>query len=381
MKVPVRLKAGVERIRPLDPEHRDAVAAFQRAHYPAGSRQVHPACVEWMYGQNPHAGDAGPGFWVYRRDGEIVGQQGEMPVELQAGGQTRRISWAVDLMVDPAWRLRGLGPALIATLLDSNPLVGVLYASEQGFPAFLRSGLTDVGPMPVYRRPLDMGRALQLPRVPRAVRRVAPLLGPLARLADAGAAGLTRLAGARLVPVEQFDERVDEVWASVAPHHRVIATRDLTALRWRIDQRPDHAVLRRYYLERRGRALGYVVLRPTTSAGERTAIVVDYLAPPRWVAPLLLAAGRAARSEGAVAISVRTWNHGAARSLALAGFSRRFGSDDHPIHLMVHCADDAELCAAVLEPGSWFLTAADSDLESAHPGSPGSPGPEGNGSS
>lgn len=188
MRVPARLKAGVERIRPLDPEEIDAVAEFQRAHYPVGSRQVHDACRTWMYGQNPYGGGDGPGFWVYRRDGQIVGQQGEMPVELQIGEQQRRASWAVDLMVDPAWRLRGLGPALIATLLEHNPIVGVLYASEQGFPAFLRSGLTDLGPMPVYRRPLDAGRALRLPRVPRLVRKLAPVLAPVLRLADSAAA-------------------------------------------------------------------------------------------------------------------------------------------------------------------------------------------------
>jgi len=367
MKVPARLKAGVERIRPLDPDESEAVAAFQQDRYPADSRQVHPGCRTWIYGRNPYGGDEGPALWVYRRDGRLVGQQGEMPTDLRVGAHERRISWAIDLMVDPVWRLRGIGPALIEALLEHRSIVGVLYASDEGFPAFLRSGLADLGPMPVYRRPLDIGRALRLPRVPVPVRRIAPLLTPVLRLADGTAAAVTRLAGARLVAVDRFDHRIDEVWATAAPHYPVVARRDLPAATWRIDERPDRSVLRRYYLVRGRRTLGYVVLRPTTSSGERTAVVVDYLAPPRWVAPLLLAAGRAARRDGAVALSVRTRNRPAARALSLAGFSRRFGSDDHPIHLMIRCTDDPEICALVGDPESWFLTAADSDLESAVP--------------
>ena len=78
----------------------------------------------------------------------------------------------MDLMVEPAWRLRGLGPALIAALLANKSIVCVLYASRDGYPAFVGSGCTDVGIMPIYRRPLDARQALQLPRVP-ALRRTA----------------------------------------------------------------------------------------------------------------------------------------------------------------------------------------------------------------
>jgi GNAT superfamily N-acetyltransferase len=367
MRVPERLKAAVERIHPDDPEHADAVAAFQVASYPDDSRQVNPQCHEWLYRRNPYAGADGPGFWVYRRGDAIVGQQAELPFELQVGHDRRRASWAIDLMVEPAWRLRGIGPALIATLLGHTSIVAVLYASKDGYPAFVGSGCSDLGAMPVYRRPLDAGQALRLPRVPPAVRRLAPVVAPVLRLADAAAAAATRSAGARLVRVDRFDERVDQVWAGASGGYEVLARRDLAALAWRIDQRPDRDQLRRYYLVRRRRTIGYVVVRPTTSSGRHTAVVVDYLAPPRWVVPLLLAAGRAARREGAVALSVRTRNPRADRSLRTAGFLRSFRFDDYPIHLLVHCTDDPDICARVQDPDAWFLTAADSDLESAVP--------------
>ena len=368
VRIPERFKVGIERVDPLGTEVADELDAFQRAHFPPNGRQVAPANRTWLYTQNAHAGPDGPAFWVCKRDGNIVGQQTELPVELQVGDATRSASWAIDLMVDPKWRLRGVGPALIEKVLHNRTIVGVLYASKDGYPAFLNSGCIDLGPMPVYRRPLDPRRALQLPRVPATLRRLAPVLAPALRLADGAFALGTRLAGARLVAVAAFDERSDEVWAACSSAYPVLARRDLPAVRWKIDQRPDRDQLSCYYLMRGGRALGYVVLRPTLSSGERTAVVVDYLAAPRWVAPLLLAAGRAAARDGAAALSVRTRNRWTDRALRRVGFLRSVSDGEYPIHHLVHCTDPDEAVAQlVLDPDSWFLTAGDGDLESGMP--------------
>ena len=370
MRVPERFKVGIERVDPLGPDDAAAVDAFQRANFPPDGRQVNPASRTWLFAQNPHAGADGPSFWVCRRDGEVVGQQTEMPVELKIGDQRRDASWAIDLMVEGKWRLRGVGPALIDTLLQSRSIVGVLYASDDGYPAFTKAGCVDLGVMPRYRRPLDPELALQHARVPARLRKLAPVIAPVVRLVDAGASLATRLAGARLVPVDRLDERVDEVWAATADDYPVLAVRDLTALAWKIEQRPDRDTLQRYYLVRGQKTIGYVVIRPTrstTSAAERIAVVVDYLAPPRWVAPLLHAAGRAARRDGAVALSLRTRNPQAERALRLAGFLRTGEAGEHPIRHLMYSADTPEVNAKVQDPDSWFLTAADGDVEAAMP--------------
>jgi GNAT superfamily N-acetyltransferase len=365
VRVPERFKVGIELVDPLGPNDADEIDAFQRANYPADGRQVNPASRTWLFEQNPHST---PAFWVCRRDGAIVGQQTEMPVELKIGADRRVGSWAIDLVVEGRWRLRGVGPALISKVLENRTIVGVLYASKDGYPAFLNSGCVDLGPMPRYRRPLDPTVALQHPRVPARLRKLAPVVGPAVRLADSGAALATRLGGARLVPVDAFDERSDEVWSAVASSYPVLAVRDRKALAWKIDQRPDQHLLRRFYLVRGRHTIGYVVYRPTSSSvAERTAVVVDYLARPRWVAPLLLAAGREARADGAVALSCRTRNPLADRALRSTGFVRAPLADEWPIHHLVHCSDEAGICALVQDPDSWFLTAADGDVEAALP--------------
>jgi hypothetical protein len=363
VKVPARLKEGISRYRPDDA---DDLADFQLTNFGPGTRQVDRERDAWLFDGNPCRSEGdGRDMWVCRRDGIIVGQQAEIPFDLRVGTSDHRAAWGIDLMVDDAWRMRGVGPALVATQLDHRPILCGLNMSDKGFALYERGGFIDLGVIPVYLRPLDLRRAVGLGQAPGAVRRVAPVLGPVLRAADAAGLAALRAGGVRLEPIERFDERVDDVWKAVTePGHLVLARRDLSVLSWSIDQRPDRDRMWRYYLTRRGRVLGYAVLRTGGTPGAPTAVVVDYLATPRWLAPLLVAAGDAARERGAVAMSVKTRDEPADRFLRAAGFVRRNRGADEPIRFMVHCRDD-DLAEHLRDPARWFITSADCDLEYA----------------
>ena len=120
-------------------------------------------------------------------------------------------------------------------------------------------------------------------------------------------------------------------------------------------------------LRRRGSVLGYVVMRRNTGGGgERASVVVDYLAPVRWVAPLLTLAAFEARRDGAAALLAKTRNVPAHRSLRAAGFLWRQAVGDDPIRFMFRCdadAEGAEVARLVTDPDAWFVTSVDSDLE------------------
>ena len=350
------------------------------------SRQADAGRNAWLYEQNPSLDEAGPGIWICRKSGAIVGYESEIPFELKVGGEQRRAAWAIDLQVREEWRLAGIGPGLIASQLRDRSIAGVLNLSEQGYAAYTRLGWTDLGVVPVYVRPLDARRVLRAPRspVPARLRRLAPIAGPALQAADAGLRlGLRlglRARDARLVAVDRLDERVDQVWAAAAPHYPVLARRGLVDLAWRLDARPDADRLQRYLLLRGSRAIGYAVLRPAVSSsaddsgspsgsgpdeGFPAMVVVDYLAPPTWVAPLLLLAGWQARRQGAAALVVRARNEPADRYLRAAGFVRRDSVNDPPIRFMVNCADEPDVCARVSDPDAWFVTSADCDLDHA----------------
>lgn len=376
-RVPARYLTGIARYRDGDA---DDLRAFQERMFGPGARQLDRARQSWLFERNPCRSPDGIGLWVCRRDGVIVGQQAEIPFALSIGGVRRPAVWSIDLMVEDAWRIRGVGPGLVATQLAERSLAGGLNVSDKGKRTYDRAGWTDLGIVPVYVRPLAVGRAVRLAPVPPQLRRLAPMVDPPLRAFDRTLARAARWAGVALEPVERFDDRVDAVWAAAARDYPVLAVRDAATTRWRLDDRPDRHLLRRFLLTRRGSPLGYVALRPTSRAGDRAVAVVDYLAPVRWVAPLLALAAVAARDDGAVALLCKTRNPAADRSLRCAGFVRRSAVADPPIRFVFRCDEDVEgpeVARLVSDPDNWLVTAADSDLEQSTSPTPGAGGPDG----
>ena len=359
MKVHERFKVGISRYRPA--EDADDLVEFQRSTFGPGSRQLDRARFEWLYGRNPGHHEDDPGVWICRRNGTIVGQQAEIGFDAKIGDDERPAVWSIDLMVDPEWRVRGIGPGLVDTHIAQRDLIVGVTQREDAIKLYERFGWTDVGTVPSYLRPLDLRRTFALAPVPARVRRFAPVLAPVLRLFDAVLALVLRVAGLRLTPVEHFDERVDEVWRRSSPDYPVLARRDAAHVRWRFDECPEAGDFQRYYLTRRGRTLGYVVLQPGERWDHPVGLVVDYLAPVRWVAPLLTCAAHESRRQGAFALVCRTLNQPGDRWLRLGLFIRRGMDVAAPLRLMVHSS--LPVAATLLgSPEGWLLTAADSDL-------------------
>jgi GNAT superfamily N-acetyltransferase len=358
MKVHERFKVGISRYRPSDA---DDLAEFQRRAFGADSRQLDRARFEWLYGRNPAHHDDDPGVWICRRGGAVVGQQAEIGFDVKVGAEQHPAVWAVDLMVEPEWRIKGIGPGLVDTHLQQRPLVAGITQSDDAVKVYERFDWTDVGTVPSYLRPLDLRRTFQVAPIPARVRRLGAVFAPALRIVDAVLAVVLRLAGLRLTRVARFDERIDEVWVRSAPDYPVLACRDAAHVRWRFDECPEADELQRYYLTRRGRTLGYVVLRPDERWGRPASLVIDYLSPVRWVAPMLTCAAHEARRQGAFALVCRTLNRSADRRLRLSLFIRRGMDVAAPLRLVMRCTAPVR-CAVFGDADAWLLTAADSDL-------------------
>jgi GNAT superfamily N-acetyltransferase len=364
MSIDARFGHGVERFEPPDGEE---LTQFQRRWFGAGSRQADPTQFAWLFEANPCRPPEGPELWVCRRQDAIVGQQAGIPFDLLIDGRSIRGSWGIDLMVDQGWRLRGVGPALMQTHVDSNSLVAGVNMSDAAYWVYRRWGWIEVGVVPTYVRPIDTRRSLRVsPREIRGKGAAGLFAAPTLRVASAvfGAAAAT--SGARLVPIGEFDERVDGVWHAVSGRYRVIARRDAELLRWWFDENPRAESFRRFYLMRRGEVLGYVVLRMDSWKDEPVMVVLDYLVPPRWAIPLFALAVARAREEGAIALVCRTLNQPIDLTLRGMGFVRLGSASGGPVRLMVNpVQDDGSLRPALSDPKGWFLTSGDSDLSHA----------------
>ena len=209
MKVPARLKEGIARYRPDDA---DDLADFQLANFgPAPARSTRRDV--WLFDRNPCRSEGdGRDMWVCRRDGVIVGQQAEIPFDLHVATSDHRAAWGIDLMVDDAWRMRGVGPALVATQLDHRPIVVRAQHVRQGLHALRARAASSTwgssrctcGRSTCAGRSASVGSRGWCSVPPRCSGRCcAPPTRPAWRRCGPGV---------RLEPVDRFDERVDDVW-------------------------------------------------------------------------------------------------------------------------------------------------------------------------
>lgn len=332
--------------------------AFKARMHGASSRLLDQARADWLFSRNPfHTGDL-PTIWICRRHGKVVGTEAGIPFDLNVDGRHCRGSWAVELVVDPEWRGRGVGAALSEAHRKSCEVSGFLNVSPSGHRLLVRRASTDIGHIPMYFRLVEARRILHWEGVPRPVRLVAlPLVAPVLWLS--AVAENMRGKRTQLVPIETFDQRADSLWHKVARLYPVISRRDAIWLRWRFDECPDRDQYLRYYVFHRQRLVGYLVLRRTTWNGCEALSIVDYLAAPRDMSRLLASGVRVARQLGAAALLCNTLNPRARTALRLHGFLRR---RNQSIRFFAFTSDEP-LLRHVQNPANWLVTSADSDLD------------------
>jgi GNAT superfamily N-acetyltransferase len=326
------------------------------------SRVVDPARTTWLCVENPALYEnEGPSIWICRREGRIVGADASIFFQLKFGDEECRSQSGINLNVDPQWRGRGIALAMSAALRATCRITFGLDHSVDGMKHAIRNGYVLVALVPVY------GYVIQ-PRVLfRGEGRAKPLVraaAPFLRVASWVAGRLARLRSRAfdLLPVDAFDARVDDIWRAVSPEYPVIVRRDAARLRWRFDESPHRSEYLRFYLLRGERAVGYVVLRATTWHDETAFKVVDYLAAPHHVGPLLACAVEFARQHGASMVGCTTLNHRAGSRIRSLGFLRaKRLSQRH--QLMLYTADEDPARPLLLDAKNWFITDADSDLD------------------
>ncbi len=357
MDFAVRLREQITRYRP---EHRGALVDFQREMFGADSKQANAEHFQWLFGRNPFQKNGNFPVWLCMKEGKVVGQQCAIPTELSIRNQLHRASWVVDLMVRPEWRLKGVGPALSETSASENGITAALGVTEAAHKAFLRAGWIDLGVVPEFVRPVDVGSMMKVRSFDhRLVRLAGPIANWLMRMNHRvlKACVCARKAATQLVPA--FDARVDQLWANVKEHYPVIARRDWQALKWRFDSVPNPSRYRRFYLLEQDQLRGYAVVRLSTQHELPVAVIVDYLASPRWQTPLIASCIQQLGTEVA-AIYCSTLNSTLHASLRLLGFLR---SSAGP-RVVIRLADGCESLRTVLaDRQNWFLTKADSDYE------------------
>jgi GNAT superfamily N-acetyltransferase len=332
-----------------------------------GSRgpQLDERHFAWLFENNPCNDTAGGQLWVYADGEEIVGQQAGIPFEFKVNDRFYRASWAIDLMVQPAYRLRGIGPVLSEVYTECNDITIGIGLTELAYKAFSNAGWTDLGSIPLFVRPLDATRMLDSRGDGDGLKRAAAkAAGPGIRLADVAGDVYAWCRSVELERIDRFDDAADGLWTQVSGGYSVIAKRDTRSLSWRFDAMPDADRYQRFYMRRGGAVCGYVVLRLGRRHGAVAGFIVDFLCAPEWMTPLFACCLKHFRRAGAAAVYWTGLHPEAGRRLRPLGFVQR----ESGVHIMFRSNPVRTTIPDVVgDPRSWFVTSADSDADHPRP--------------
>jgi GNAT superfamily N-acetyltransferase len=350
-----RLIAAITRTTPAD---REELLEFRARMYGPQSAFADPRWVRWLYDEAPLAADRGPALWVFRDAGRIGAQQGAIRTRVRVGHNAVELSWALDLMVSPELRARGVGALLPKRVLEECSATAGTEVSDAAQKAFGRAGWAHLGTLPQWVRPVAAEEFMRAraPDLPAGLLRL-----PFAA-AERTVAVYARLGarGRQLSPPVRFDQRADEVWERSAPSWPVIGRRDYEWVRWRWEGCPRRDGATVHWLERGSETVGWVVLRVGEHRGVRAGFIVDLLAPSHELSALFALAVERLRHEQVVAVYCLFNAPGAQQALARSGFLRR----DSGFAMMAFAGNlPAESARLLTDPTQWFITAGDSDLD------------------
>ncbi len=352
-----RLLANVQ---PYLPSAQAEVLAFRAAMYGPESVYCDPAALEWLYEEPARDGEPAASLSLYRQHGEVVGHQGALRVPLKIGGRTHAAAWGVHLMVDPRYRLRGVGAALAQHTLEQKRLLLGVEVSEEARPALRRAGWAEVAGVPLFLRVLDAAW-LARQRLPGAwVERPAELANYALRHVDALLGAALRVSSTRLEVVAKADERLDHLWDQASPHYEVLGRRDRAFVDWRYGAYPDPERYQLLYCFRRGELIGYAVMRFEALPTATLAHIVDWFCRPASALAVLASCVDFARQAGAALVHCLHLGAAGHRALRWLGFIERKSAWP----LMFAALDlEPQERARLRRPSAWFLTGGDSDVD------------------
>ena len=163
----------------------------------------------WMY-CDPHTSADRMACWVHRLAGRIEGQIGGFPVLLKVGGRQTQGLWALDGAVSPDHRGRGVLEALLDSIEQEKEVEMATEVTPGGQRVMLRKGWEDLGTVPIFIRPLDLG-AIVAKRAGRLAGTAGEAIGLLWRGIELQALAAAAHEGLALEPIASFDGRADRI--------------------------------------------------------------------------------------------------------------------------------------------------------------------------
>jgi hypothetical protein len=292
-----------------------------------GGRHLADDYWTWRFRDGP----AGPGLIELCFDGDVLAAHYAVtPVAIRIDGETRMTGLSGTTVTHPAYRGRGLFPALAAATYARMAAAGMALvwgfpnsASHRGFVRDLH--WVDIYEVPTFRLPLAEGvTALTVPE--------------------------------QVVEVDAPDERFDRLWERVRGDYAIIAQRDARQLEWRYRANPAEQYRLIAYSER-GEAWGYAVFKRHHDEVQVVDVLVGHDAADVGEGLMAYVIREAYRQSAA---SVGLWlnvTHPLHRALERLGFR-----PEGPVTYLAGLALQPRFGGSLYDIRRWYFTMGDSDV-------------------
>jgi hypothetical protein len=336
---------------PIPPALRD----FQCEWFGPESRQRDERFARWLYLERPSNA-----LLYCQRDDRVVGTQGVIGFETQIG--ERRVSGActIDLRVRPEWKMKGLGVALIGSVLCNYDIALGVGISEEARNMFARQGWVDLGRTDRFIKPIRAKglESVHSTALSRALRLFAAPVTLALRVVDAWLTRGRLGKSVRIEPLERFLPEHDSMLSRMNAAFALCVPRSSEYLNWRYFGSAVRGRYRVFAVSEDGEFKGYV----TTAIGRRDAKRVlalsDLQCDPQYADTLLRHCIRYARAERIDAIYYQGVNPRMTELLRRFLFIRRDGG-----LLFMTFTRHADLKPIVAARSSWCINMSDSDSD------------------
>lgn len=346
-------------IKQFELSEKDELLVFLQTAYADNPRMSNASFWDWHFLQNPYVEPDNLPVWIAKDGDKIVGQLAATPVKLQIGEAKKDAIWILDLIVDSAYRGKGLAKKLVRAAEEFCPLGLGVNTNEQTAPLLLQKlGWKIVGKIPRYNKLLFPGEALrEISRINPARKLANFCYAPLRPRLQKNFFGENN----RLRLIDEFDSSFEDLWRESSAQWSCGVARAPEILRWQYQLQPGKKfdVLGFYESDK---LLGYAVLffrRRDASGALPKAAITDLCyhpsQPVETIDELLRGALQLALERRAGTIVTDVIDSTIEERLGFFGFGRV----KNPLQLMVKSAEQQDvLCDA----NSWFLTRGDSDI-------------------
>lgn len=277
-------------LRAGEPEDTERICGLLGAVFPDNPKS-RPEVYRWQYWDNPFGA---PSVWIWEDAGELVGHGGLFPVPGLLDGRRVLLGHAADAAIAPSHRGHGLYGRLnrlrYDTAADRTMAVTMSLPNPDAWPGSAGAGLTQVGRVGAWVRPLDDAWLAERLRIPAmaasALRRAA--FGSWRGASDGE-------------PAKELPDDLDDLWERNRHWSPCGISRDEDWWRWRYAAHPDAPYA--YTIVRRSGRLAAVT---ATRVVDGLLYVMDLLADDEDAAGAVLreAVGEAREAAGVVILAL-----------------------------------------------------------------------------